>query len=475
VVAFQGFCGPSGAVRSLAVSPERTINYYLEQSPNDRQQFTLYGFPGLLEVAQLPSGPVRALYEATNGRVFAVTSTTLFEIFSGWSFLSRGTVTTGTSPASLTDDGVTLVISAEGVGYAMPFATNVLAPIPLPHPPTFGRVQYLDGRILTNEPGTITVWYSDLMNATSWPALNYFVADARSDIVRTIYANFRELWVFGMQTIEVWVSTLDPLSPYARSSAIFLEQGIAAPWAVHALDSTLYWLGGSPRGDGPVWRAQGYQPERVSTHAVEASFSTVGSVEGAIACVARHGGHAFYLLYVPDLDTTWCFDTALSSWTELAELLPDGSLAPWRTWTHCLAHGEHLWGDRGNGTLYIWDPAWFFYGTDAIYRERTSPHIRQDQQPIAYSLFELVCEAGVGLDGAPPVGVDPQVLLSWSDDGGKAFSYPLARSLGKIGAGRHLVRWRRLGRAKSQRAFRVVVTDPVPVSLLGARLEVYGG
>lgn len=140
-----------------------------------------------------------------------------------------------------------------------------------------------------------------------------------------------------------------------------------------------------------------------------------------------------------------------------------------------MAFGEHLWGNRGNGDLYTWDPGWFKYGNDTIYRERISPHVRNDQQPVIYSMFELLLETGVGLDGGVIPGSDPQIRLSWSDDGGKSWSYSLARSAGKIGEGRQLVRWRRLGRATSQRCFRVVVTDPVPVSILGARVEVGSG
>src|SRR5262245_26092967 len=34
--AFPGFCAPSGATRSPAASAERTINYYIEESPNER-------------------------------------------------------------------------------------------------------------------------------------------------------------------------------------------------------------------------------------------------------------------------------------------------------------------------------------------------------------------------------------------------------------------------------------------------------
>jgi hypothetical protein len=390
----------------------------------------------------------------------------------------------------MTDDGQTLVVSAQGVGYTMPFATNTLATIPLTGPQTFGRVQYLDGRILTNEPGTRRFWYSDPFAPATWPALNFYEAEARADLLLTLLIDHRELYLFGTQSIEVWHPTGDSLNPYMRASSTFIEQGIAAPWACVAMQNTVYFLGGSPRGEGPVWRLEGFAPVRISTHAVESSLSHVTDLSGTEAYTARHGGHSWYFLHVPGHDTTWAYDVATQGWTELADLTAEGTLTAWRAGTHCLAFGDHLWGDRTTGHLYRWRPDWYTHGTDPLYRERISPHIRNDQQPVVYHLFELLLETGVGLDGlalpgtheqagfdppdggAQPPGADPQVMLSWSDDGGHSWSHPLWRSAGRIGERTRLVRWRRLGRAKSQRAFKVVVTDPVFTAILGARLEV---
>jgi hypothetical protein len=412
------------------------------------------------------------LYECTNGRVFAATSTTLFEVFSGFSFLSRGTIPTGTQPVSMVDNGIQLLLSIEGQGLLTPFATNVLTTVPLTGPQTFGRVQYISGWFVTNEPGTRRFWYSALLDGLTWDALAFYEADARADIVMTILADHNELWVFGSQTIEIWLPTGNSLSPFARSSATFLEQGTVAPWSVASIDSTVFWLGGTPRGMGPAYRARGYEPQRISTNAFEYARSKIQVAGSGIAFTARHGGSAFYGVWWPDTETTWLWDNLVSTWVELATLNDDGSLGPYPCKTHCLAFDDHLWGSTSDGKLFIWDAAYHFYGTRPLYRERTSPHVRQDQQPIIYSCFELVAESGVGLDGGVIPGSDPLVRLSWSDDGGKSFCYPLERSLGKIGEGRHLVRWRRLGRAKSQRAWRCVITDPVPVSILSARLEV---
>jgi hypothetical protein len=148
-------------------------------------------------------------------------------------------------------------------------------------------------------------------------------------------------------------------------------------------------------------------------------------------------------------------------------------------------------GDRATGQIYQLDETYFQYGTDPIYRERISPHLRNDQQRVTYQLFELVMQTGVGLDGlalpgaleqagfdppdggAQPAGADPQVMLQFSDDGGQRWSTPLWRSAGRLGERTRLVRWRRLGRCLSgQRTFKVTITDPVCTALVGARLEV---
>ena len=219
-----GFIGATGTTRSPNASCERTVNLYLE--PAGDKRFVLMSMPGLRQVALLPSGPVRGLYEATNGRVFAATSTTLFEVFDGWTFLSRGTIATGTAPVSMVDNGIHLVLSAEGVGYALDFATNVLTTLPTTGPATFGQVAYLDGYILTNEPGTRRFWWSELLNALVWPALNFYEADGRPDLLVTLHVDHREIYLLGTQTIEVWQSTGNSLSPLCPQCAGVLRAGL---------------------------------------------------------------------------------------------------------------------------------------------------------------------------------------------------------------------------------------------------------
>ena len=400
-----------------------------------------------------------------------MTSTGLFELFPGATYLARGTVHTGTAPVFFTDNGTHMILSVDGVGYAYTLATDTLAPLPLTGPQTFGRVAYLDYRILTNEPGTSRFWYSDLGDATVWPALNFYTAEARADPLVTLFVDHSEVLLLGTQTTELWRPTGDALAPYTRSSSVFIEQGMAAPASVVAANNTFYFLGGSARGQGPIWRLDGYTPRRVSTAAVETAMGTMDTVGDAVAFSASWGGHSWVGWYFPSGQQTWLFDTNLESWTQLVDLAADGSLDAFRSYTHAYSAGEHIWGDRTHGQIYLWDEHFFLYGDAPIYRARITPHIRKEQDRVRYAKFGLLLEAGIGLDGGAIPGTDPQVMLSYSDDGGKSFSYPRSRSMGKIGQGAQQVIWRQLGIARS-RVFRVVVTDPVPVAFLGASVEV---
>lgn len=472
-----GFVGPSGLVRSPNAACDRTINLYVENVEVDRKRYVLYSMPGLRPVALLPSGPVRGLYTSTTGRVFATTSTTLFEIFAGYTFLARGTIPTGTMPVSFTDDGQHLVLSVEGAGMALDFATNGLLALPLTGPQTFGQLGCINGRVITNEPGTRHWWFSGHFDALVWDPLAYYEAEGRADNIVTLIADHREVLVGGTQSIEVWVPSGRPfpdpagIGPFTPMTNVFLEQGIETPYTLEALDNRVYFLGGTPRGEGPVWALNGYTPERVSTHALESAMAGMPTVGDAIACTARHGGHAWYVLDFPSGEQTWAFDTATQAWAEWPRLLDDGSFSNYLSNTHCSAFAEHLWGDRSTGQLYIWDPDFHRLGTGTRLCRRTSPHVRNEQKRIRYSMFRVEAEAGVGLDGGAIPGADPQMMLRTSSDGGHSWSHGRWRSLGRLGATRQQACWYQLGQHRTL-AFEATITDPVKVALLAAYLEV---
>lgn len=67
-------------------------------------------------------------------------------------------------------------------------------------------------------------------------------------------------------------------------------------------------------------------------------------------------------------------------------------------------------------------------------------------------------------------GVNPRIMLQWSDDGGYTWSNEYWVSVGKQGNYRSMVNFHRLGMSRD-RVFRVTVTDPVRWVFCGASIE----
>src|SRR5579862_9350827 len=138
-----GFCGPGYASESPLVDAEALINLYLEQSesPNARTQYALYRTAGLGLFATLAGPSVRG-FCVVSGRVFVVSGTHLYELFSAGVFTDYGgfggnnNIVDDGLPAILVSGGTAagsypgqLLISSGGTLTAFILATNTFAAI----------------------------------------------------------------------------------------------------------------------------------------------------------------------------------------------------------------------------------------------------------------------------------------------------------------------------------------------------------
>ena len=81
-------------------------------------------------------------------------------------------------------------------------------------------------------------------------------------------------------------------------------------------------------------------------------------------------------------------------------------------------------------------------------------------------------DTGVGLSvAADQPGYDPQMIMRYSDDRGKTWSNERQASMGMLGMDKTRVIYRQNGSSRLGKAYEIVVSDPVPVSINGAYLE----
>lgn len=332
-------------------------------------------------------------------------------------------------------------------------------------------VTYQDGYFIFNRPNSREFYLSDADAITfTSPALSS--KEGNPDNIVSLVSSNKTLWLLGDTTMEAWFDTGDALTPFQYISGTLRQCGCAAKFSVVKMANTIFWLGKDNFGKGMVYMANGYEPSRISTQAVETAIQSYSSISDAVAFTYQENGHQFYFLTFPTGNATWVYDLSTGLWHERA-YLNQGSLQRHRASSYAYPYNTHVVGDYSTGAIYAQSLTTYTDDGNPLARIRVTPHISQDMKRIFHTSIQLDIESGVGLDGGVQ-GSDPQAMLQWSNDGGHTWSNEHWVSFGKIGQTTQRAYWQRLGRSRN-RVYRVMITDPVKVVIIGATLDAHGG
>lgn len=468
------FIGGSYTARSKNFAAEVCINMYPEMgSPTTKTPAMLVGTPGKRLWLNLLGGNIRGMLRFSSVLSLVVCGPNLYRVTPGAVATLVGTLDSASTPVSMASNGTQVMIVTGSNGYIYLPSTDALAPIASAAFVGADTVQFIDGYFAFNKPGTgqfqITALYG-----TSIDPLDFATAEGAPDLLLSLLVDHREIWLFGETSTEVFYNSGNADFPFERINGAFIEQGCAAKFSPAKLDNTVYWLTSDERGFGTVQRAEGYRPQRVSTHAVEYAISQMSRIDDAVAYTYQQEGHSFYVLNFPTAQQTWVFDAATSLWHQRAWRDPStGALKQDRAICQMAFSGETIVGDNLNGNLYILDLDYFTDAGVPIARIRACPHLNDPSYRWQmFAALQVDMQTGVGLTTGQ--GSDPKAMLQWSDDGGYTWSNELWAPIGKIGERLSRVRWRRLGRSRD-RVFKVTVTDPVRVVMIGASVQVSVG
>lgn len=467
--------GSAYVARSVNAADNRMVNLYPEATPDGgKEAGFLNRCPGLRLLAAVGSGPIRGMW-AVNGVGYVVSGLWLYSVSSTWSVTLLGAVS-GTGPVSMSDNGTQIFIACNPDGFIYNTSTNVFQQISDPDFTGAVTVGYLDGYFVYNEPNSQKVWVTSLLDGTSIDPLDFASAEGSPDNLVSLIVDHREVWLFGTNSVEVWYNAGLADFPLTRIQGAFNEIGCAAAYSVAKLDNGLFWLGADARGQGVVYRANGYTGQRVSTHAIEYAIQSYDTISDAIAYTYQQDGHAFYVLTFPSEGKTWVYDVATNAWHERAGF-SGGAFTRHRSNCQMTLNGVTVVGDYENGNLYAFDLS--VYADNGAAQKwlrswRALPPGQNNLKRTAHHSLQLDCETGVGLNVGQ--GDDPQVMLRWSDDGGHTWSREHWVSMGRIGTYGTRAIWRRLGMTDKlrDRVLEISGTDPVKIAIVGAELSVTG-
>jgi hypothetical protein len=469
--------GSSYVARSINAADNRMVNLFPEVVPEGgKEPAFLNRAPGLQFQQTIGTGPIRALWaHQTNGSDFYVVSGTEFYKVTGLTATPTklGDVT-GTGPVSIADNGTQIFLACNPDGFIYNEVTNVFAQITDPDFTGAVTVGYLDGYFVYNEPNSQKVWVTQLLDGTSVDPLDFASAEGSPDGLVGLIVDHREAWLFGTDSVEVWYDSGAADFPLQRIQGAFNEIGCVSAYTIAKMDNGLFWLGTDARGQGIVYRANGYTGVRISTHAIEYAIAQYGNISDAIAYTYQQEGHAFYVLTFPSGNATWVYDVATQAWHERAGWnTAIGEFTRHRSNCQCNFGGNTVVGDYENGNIYTLDLNVYADngGIQKWLRSwRALPTGQNNLKRTAQHSLQLDCESGTGLITGQ--GSDPEIMLRGSDDGGHTWSNEHLSKMGKIGEYYRRVFWRRLGMTLKlrDRVYEVSMTDPVKTAIMGAEL-----
>ncbi|KKL81248.1 hypothetical protein LCGC14_1996670, partial [marine sediment metagenome] len=322
---------------------------------------------------------------------------------------------------------------------------------------------FQNGYGIVTERDTQRFWLSGLNDFVNWDGLDFGTAEYLPDDLIACISDHNELWMFGIKTTEPFRNTGASDFPFERINNVLQEIGIGAPPSLTQLDNSFYFL--DPWGN--VRRMQGYTPVIVSTPQIAYQLSRYATISDMKGFGYVHEGHSFLVLTSPSENETWCYDAATNFWHKRSSW-PNAPDSRWRANCYAFFNNKHLVGDFELGKIYELDHELYEDDGNTIPAVRRGMMVSANRKTMFLNTFELHIQAGVGL--ATGSGSDPQIMFKRSKDGGHTWGNEKWRSMGKIGEYDKLLRWKRLGKAKTWIP-EITITDPVNRVIIGAYLD----
>ncbi|UKH48602.1 hypothetical protein [Vibrio phage vB_ValP_FGH] len=436
---------------------ELLLNVYPRATSGGKYPFNLINTPGLAFFCELPTYPVKALHENGN-RAFAVTPTKFYEIFRNGTFKELGDVDMR-GRVSIEDNGSQVVMVDGFKGYYFDINTEEVKRIDADGFYPASTVTYQDGYFIFDRKGTGQFFISELLDVAFDP-LDFATAEGQPDPLVAVLSDHREVFMFGTQTIEVWYNSGASDFPFERNQGAFIEKGCAARYTVAKQNNTIYFVG----SDLMVYQMAGYTPVRISTHIVEQTLKGVDLTD-AFAYTYQDEGHLFYVLTIPERNLTWCYDISTGAW-HIRQSYQFGRHQS----NNAIFYGSKtLVGDFQNGRIYQMASDYYTDDGEPVVREFVLPTVNNGREFLTVDSLELDMTSGIGL--LTGQGEDPIARLEFSKDNGKTWSNCKFARIGRMGEYLTRVKWNRLGVAR-QFIFRIRISDPVPIDVGGAFIEV---
>lgn len=306
---------------------------------------------------------------------------------------------------------------------------------------------WVDGYLPTIEKDSGRFWINETAyDYSTWNSLDFSTAEGSPDYLVWGIVDKREIILFGQQSTEIYYNSGNADFPFERVPNGYIETGIYSEWAAGKIGNAVFFLG----NDGVAYILNGYVPQRISNHAFE---QAVDGYSGDCNVFTWHeSGHAMVAFQFSQ--GCWVYDMSTQLWHNRKTYKKD----TWDVKFITQAFHDYFVGGPTLGRL---DPNVFTEYGDTLRLRCTSSNLNDKGNIIYHDRLEMIFETGGG---------DAQVMLRYSDDGGRTWSSEIWEGMGDLGNYKDRVIFHQLGSARN-RVYEYSISDAFPRTLMQATLN----
>lgn len=382
------------------------------------------------------------------GNLYQVTGTTLYK-----NGVSLGTVD-GTSFYQFTQrtDNTAMIMKNNSKMYTVNSSGTITPVTDVNYPATtLPGIVYLDGTYYVMTANS-TIFGSALEDPTTWPALNFIVAQVEPDPGIAVWKQLNYLVAFGQWTTEFFYDNANATgSPLSKMDNAFIPIGCASGNSVAYVESQVFWIGQSRQKGRSVYSLSGLSPQVVSDADIDRILNAADLTK-VYSFGIKIQGHNFYILTLATAGVTIVYDVSTGAWSYFTS--PSATYFKFVSYTNF--NGIDVLQHETDGTAYTASPT--VYRDNAVNIPVTARTGNIDGGQIArkfISMLDIISDK-----------ITTTIGITYSDNDYQtnSTSRTVDLSLGRS-------RLRRLG-SFYRRSFTITHSDNTPLRVFSADLEI---
>lgn len=462
---------------SLPVSAQQLINGYVQipETESAWSEEVIFGTPGLVQRASTGS----TFSDQNRGALtmagvpYFVNGNALYSVSDDQLTTNLGVVGGLESQrVSMAQNGTQLIIVVPdtGLGYIWNHDTAMFDIITdVNFTTTNGVPRYVDfddSYFIVSTDDTKKFKISNVNDGLTWSALDFGSAEGNPDDTVAPKSFKDRLYIFGTDTFEAFRNIGGADFPFQSIQGGLQNIGLTAPFSLVDGRDFFYFIGSGEGERVAVWKTDGQAPQRASTAAIEGALQSLSDDEISDIYAVSYAENGAYWVGFHLPGTSFYFNEVNGRWQE-RQSESDANILGWRVSSIVEAYGRLYVGDTQSGIIgTIENSVYTEYGNDILRTLVTAP-FAIEQNVFFLPQMELTMEGGTADEADAP---EPKIRLSISSDGGRSFTEPRIRSLGRVGDVRRRIIWNRNGRFPKTAVLKFQFSSPTKFVIV--RLDV---